>query len=305
MTSAACATSDTFDTTGARTTTRGSTTAGAPDIGADDIRADDIRLVVVDLDGTLLDGDGELPDGTIETIRSLRERGVDVAPASGRQHATIARLFDAVADDLVVIAENGAYVTRGGAEVSSHTLDLDWSRGVVGRARHLAGSGVDLGVVLCGKTSAWIERTDEAFLSVVERYYVRLRTTDDLMTVDDEVLKLAVHDFGDPTAVTGPDLAAFCAPQQVVVSGHHWVDVMGVGVHKGLAVRELQRALGITAAQTMAFGDYLNDLEMLEVAEHSYAMANANPRVLRAAAHVAPANTDDGVLRTLRDVFDL
>ncbi|TQM64134.1 HAD family hydrolase [Humibacillus xanthopallidus] len=264
-----------------------------------------IRLVVVDLDGTLLDGAGELPVDTIATIRTLRERGVDVAPASGRQHATIARLFSEVADDLVVIAENGAYVTRDGAEVSSHTLDLAWSRGVVEHARQLGGRGVDLGVVLCGKTSAWIERTDDAFLGEVERYYARLTMTDDLTRVDDEVLKLAVHDFGDPTAVTGPDLASFCAPQQVVVSGHHWVDVMGVGVHKGLAVRELQRALGITAAQTMAFGDYLNDLEMLGAAEHSYAMANAHPAVVEAARHVAPANTDDGVLRTLREVFAL
>lgn len=130
-------------------------------------------------------------------------------------------------------------------------------------------------------------------------------TTDDLTEVEDEVLKLAVHDFGDPTAVTGPDLAAFCAPQQVVDSGQHWVDVMGVGVHKGLAVRELQRVLGITPAQTMAFGDDLNDLEMLGVAEHSYAMANAHPEVLRAARRVAPVNTDDGVLHTLREVFAL
>ena len=62
---------------------------------------------------------------------------------------------------------------------------------------------------------------------------------------------------------------------------------------------------GITAAQTMAFGDYLNDLEMLRAVEHSYAMANAHPAVLRAARHVAPANTEDGVLATLREVFDL
>ena len=268
-------------------------------------RPDDIRLVVVDLDGTLLDGDGAMPAETVATIRALRDRGVAFAPASGRQHATIARLFSEVGSGLVVIAENGAYVTRDGAEVSSHTLDLDWARTVIERTRHLESRGVDLGVVLCGRSSAWIERTDDAFLAEVERYYARLGTTDDLTRVDDEVLKLAVHDFGDPTALTGPDLAAFCAPQQVVVSGHHWVDVMGVGVHKGLAVRDLQRALGITAGQTMAFGDYLNDLEMLEAAEHSYAMANAHPTVLGAARHVAPANTEDGVLRTLREVFDL
>ena len=280
-------------------------TAPTPIDRAPALSLDDIRLVVVDLDGTLLDGDGAMPAETVATIRALRQRGIVFAPASGRQHATIARLFSEVQDGLVVIAENGALVTRDGAEVSSHPLDLGWSRTVIERTRHLGGRGADLGVVLCGRSSAWIERTDDAFLAEVERYYARLSTTSDLTRVDDEVLKVAVHDFGDPTALTGPHLAAFCAPHQVVVSGHHWVDVMGAGVHKGLAVRDLQRELAITAAQTMAFGDYLNDLEMLEAAEHSYAMANSHPTVLGAARHVAPANTEDGVLRTLREVFDL
>lgn len=270
--------------------------------------APDIRLVVVDLDGTLLNGDGRLPAGMFEALAGLRARGIVFAPASGRQHATITRLFaedPEVAHGLVVIAENGALVTHGGEQVSLHPLDLGWTRGVVARARGLGDQGVDLGVVVCGSRSAWIERTDEAFLAEVERYYARLETTENLLTVEDEVLKVAVHDFGDPTVVTAPALAAFCAPQQVVVSGPHWVDIMGEGVHKGLAVRDLQRALGVSAAQTMAFGDFLNDLEMLRAAEHSWAMANAHPMIIETARHLAPANTDDGVLRTLRDVLHL
>jgi hypothetical protein len=265
----------------------------------------DVRLVVADLDGTLLDGDGRLPEGTTEVIRALRERGVAFAPASGRQHATIARLFDEVLDGLDVIAENGAYVTRDGVEVAAHTLDPEWVRSVLRFCRDLSARGADLGVVLCGKESAWVERTDDVFLREAERYYVRLATTADLTAVRDGVFKLAVHDFGDPTAFTAPALTDFCDPQPVVVSGRHWVDVMGSGVDKGLAVRDLQGALGVTPAQTMAFGDYLNDVEMLDAAEHSYAMANAHPGVLARARHRAPANTDGGVLATLRSVFAL
>ncbi|MCU1536541.1 MAG: hypothetical protein JWP82_892 [Humibacillus sp.] len=265
----------------------------------------DIRLVVVDLDGTLLDGQGALPAQTFAVMAALRERGIVLAPASGRQHATIERLFagSGSADDLVVIAENGALVTRGRERVSTHPLERVWARGVVQRARTLGDEGVDLGVVVCGAESAWIERTDPGFRTEVERYYARLSTTPDLSTVDDDVLKIAIHDFGDPEGVTAPVLARFCAPRQVVVSGAHWVDVMEVGVHKGLAVRDLQASLGITPGQTTAFGDFLNDLEMLGAAEHSYAMANAHPAILAAAAHVAPANTDDGVLRTIREVL--
>ena len=103
--------------------------------------APDIRLVVVDLDGTLLDGDGSMPADTFETIRALEARGIAFAPASGRQHETIVRQFSEVADSLVVIAENGAYVTRGGVEVSAHPLDLEGARDVVRHCRDLSERG--------------------------------------------------------------------------------------------------------------------------------------------------------------------
>jgi hydroxymethylpyrimidine pyrophosphatase-like HAD family hydrolase len=90
-----------------------------------------------------------------------------------------------------------------------------------------------------------------------------------------------------------------------VVSGEHWVDVMNSTANKGAALRGLQRALGITPAQTMVFGDYLNDLEMLDAADWSFAMANAHPEVVRRARHLAPSNNDNGVLRTISRVLGL
>ena len=55
----------------------------------------------------------------------------------------------------------------------------------------------------------------------------------------------------------------------------------------------------------LAFGDMPNDLPMLAWAGTAYAMANAHPTVLDAAAHVAPANDDDGVATVLAGVFGL
>ena len=91
----------------------------------------------------------------------------------------------------------------------------------------------------------------------------------------------------------------------VVVSGEHWVDVMNRTADKGAALRRLQRELGITPAQTMVFGDYLNDLQMLDAAEWSFAMENAHPDVIARARHLAPSNNDNGVLRTIARVLDL
>jgi hydroxymethylpyrimidine pyrophosphatase-like HAD family hydrolase len=54
---------------------------------------------------------------------------------------------------------------------------------------------------------------------------------------------------------------------------------MNKHTNKGNAIEKLQKSLNILPEQTMAFGDYLNDIEMLKNARYSYAMENAHPSV--------------------------
>ncbi|MFF9622394.1 Cof-type HAD-IIB family hydrolase [Streptomyces griseosporeus] len=278
--------------------------SAGPDPRPAEARAD-IRLVVTDMDGTLLDDAKKAPAGLAQALRLLRERGVLFCPASGRQYATLAREFEGVADGMVFIAENGTYVVRDGIELSSDPLAAGVAAGIAVAARQLAAGGADVGAVVCGKRSAYIERADEPFLAEVRKYYLNHRVVDDVTAVDDEIIKVALFAFGSAEHTVAPALAPFAATHQVVVSGEHWVDVMNRTANKGAAVRRLQRELGITPAQTMVFGDYLNDLEMLDTAEWSFAMANAHPEVVRRARHLAPSNNDNGVLRTLARVLDL
>ncbi|MFF8595369.1 Cof-type HAD-IIB family hydrolase [Streptomyces sp. NPDC015220] len=266
----------------------------------------DIRLIVTDMDGTLLDDAKRLPPGLWPTLAELRRRGVLFSPASGRQYATLAEQFAGADDGMVFIAENGAHVVRDGVELSSDPMDPAVVERLVLAVRDLAGRGADVGAVVCGKRSAYVERNDEPFLAEVRKYYVEHRIVADVTDVgDDDVVKVALFDFGSAERTTAPALAPFAATHQVVVSGEHWVDVMNRTANKGAALRRLQRDLGITAAQTLVFGDYLNDLEMLDAAEWSFAMANAHPEIIRRARHLAPSNNEDGVLRTVARLLDL
>lgn len=80
---------------------------------------------------------------------------------------------------------------------------------------------------------------------------------------------------------------------------------MDPATDKGAALRVLQRELGVIPAQTMAFGDHLNDLALLDAAEHSYAMDNAHPDVQASARHRAPSDAADEVVRVLRETLGL
>jgi Cof subfamily protein (haloacid dehalogenase superfamily) len=265
-----------------------------PDLGV----TPDVRLVAVDLDGSLLDDAKRIDPSFWRLLDALDERGIFLSPASGRAYPTLRRDFGR--DDLVYIAENGAYVMHHGREVSSDTVPWELASAVVDAMRRFAEGGADVGTVVCGKRSAYVERTDEAFLAQVAPYYAELAMVDDLGAVpDDEVLKVAVYDFGSAEHGAGPALAPLDGPVRVLVSQEHWVDVMSPTADKGHALAAVQRALGVTREQTMAFGDYLNDLGMLEAAAWSFAMDNAHPSVRAAARFVAPANNDNGVVRTV------
>lgn len=268
----------------------------APSTTGPDVR--DIRLIVADMDGTLLDGSGSVPDTFWPVLDRLRSRGIVFAVASGRQHAALAGIFGDVADELALIAENGAYVVRDGEEVSSSTVDPAVARHTVAVSRELS-KRFDIGLVWCGRHAAYVERQDRAFLAEAARFYTRIVCVDDLGEVTDRPLKFAVHDEAPATLGSREALAEALHPFRVVMSSERWMDIMDPAVNKGVAVRALQRSLGVGPDQTMAFGDYLNDLEMLAEATHSFAMDNAHPRVKALARHRAPSNGEHGVIREL------
>lgn len=273
--------------------------------------APDIRLIAVDMDGTLLDSTGQMPAGLASVLAQLQDRGICFCPASGRQfqrlHSQFAPFGD-VAADLVYLAENGAHAVGGDEPLFSATMDPDDARAVIHTARRLAASQPGINIVMSTIEAAYLESDSPAFVAEAASYYASRRQVSDLTDhVDAGVLKIAIHDVGDAEAHVAPTMDDFAAtrPLQAALSGAHWVDVLIEGVNKGTALDRIQQHLGITRAQTMVFGDYLNDLELIGAADWSYAMANAHPDILAAARHRAPSNDDSGVLQTIEDVLGI
>lgn len=253
-----------------------------------------IKLVAVDMDGTFLDGNGQIPDEAWGVIDQLQARGIKFVPASGRQFVTLREQFAALGE-IAIIAENGTVVMDGEEEIYSNVIDPAAVKTVIEAVREH--QDLDAGLVICGRRTAYVERNDEKFMQAVAPYYRAVKFVEDLSEVQDDIIKMAVN------VGTGQvqDMAdALEVPLQVVVSGTHWVDAMNNGVHKGLALGALQKELGISDDQTVVFGDYPNDLEMIKASTYSFAMANAHPEVAAAANFTAPANTEHGVLQVLR-----
>ena len=90
-----------------------------------------------------------------------------------------------------------------------------------------------------------------------------------------------------------------------VPSGFGAIDFIQKGMHKAWGLKQLLNHWDLNEANVMAFGDGDNDIELLRMASHSYAMENASPALLQVADQVAPHHKDQGVLTILEDYLGL
>ncbi|MGL5916197.1 MAG: HAD family hydrolase, partial [Culicoidibacterales bacterium] len=224
-----------------------------------------IRLIASDMDGTLLKANGQLPSDFAEVFANMQIQGVLFAAASGRQYYNLLEKFADYAQEMLFLAENGTLVMYKGEELYSHALPLTTARELIQRGRTVPNSCV----ILCGKTAAYVETSERRFIAEVEKYYARYEIVEDLLAVEDTVLKVTMCDFTSAQANSLPIFQDYVNDLQVSVSGEIWLDVTNQGANKGKAMTAIQSRFGIKFEETMVFGDFLNDLELMSSGYHS------------------------------------
>ncbi|EOV8091627.1 HAD family hydrolase [Vibrio parahaemolyticus] len=257
-----------------------------------------IKFIASDMDGTLLDQYGRLDPEFFDLFLQLEEQGILFSAASGRQYYSLRDTFAPIQERMLYVAENGTLVMYQDKELYSCTIEKSEIDAIVQTARDIEGTHL----VLCGKRSAYIETKDPKALEEFQKYYHRCEYVPDLLAVEDEFIKVAICHFEGSEELVYPTMKAkFDDTHQVVVSAKIWLDVMNAKASKGSAIKHLQETMNFTPAETMTFGDYLNDLEMLQVSEHSYAVANAHDEVKKIARFSAPSNQEAGVLKVIKE----
>ncbi|WP_346695649.1 HAD family hydrolase [Thermophilibacter mediterraneus] len=94
-----------------------------------------IKLIASDMDGTLLDERGQVPEETYELIRALRERGVHYVASSGRRYDTLRWFLEPVADEISYVASLGTQVFADGQLLDREASRRSPSCGSLRRAR--------------------------------------------------------------------------------------------------------------------------------------------------------------------------
>ncbi|PRA78541.1 HAD family hydrolase [Microbacterium sp. MYb66] len=262
-----------------------------------------MRLIATDLDGTLLDSSSAVTPRTRAALDAARHRGVHVVPVTARQPIGLRAIAADAAFEGWALCSNGAYAVHldDGRMLFAEELPADTIRTLAEALR----------ASIPGLLFASVREGGETF--VAQHGYAEIADLSDHKRDPatmggvplDQVLaapslKFVIrHPELAPAALFDTLRSLGLTGFEATLSGAPFVEVMAEGVTKATGLARLCAHLGIDRAEVVAFGDALNDVEMLRWAGHGVAMADAEPVVQDAADEVTGSNDGDGVAQVI------
>lgn len=275
---------------------------------SDKIRGERIHLVAVDMDGTALKSDGQVPPGTLEALKKWMENGGLVVPASGRTYGWIPQEILGLGVPYV-ISENGASV-------------IDTGTGkYIYESRIKLAEGLALLRYLLTENGQYYFQQDDRYYEGADRWgemerkhpYMALagfsrreRLTDLLGFLADkgeDIQKIGFMAFDEEAEnrvmACGKHFPGFT----VLKTGRMCLEFNRKGTSKGEALKYLCHCLCMDQEKVAAIGDSENDVEMLAWAGVGVAMGNAPKAVKEAADFVTKTNDEEGVAWALEHIL--
>lgn len=262
-----------------------------------------LQLLAVDLDGTLLRDDKSFDIQRFKEVKQgLIEDGTLVCIATGNSYHKIADYFDAEAMENVYFAvDNGNHLVYNGQTLMTQSIDYTDMLSIVDYLHTIDQSQI---VISTSRQSYFIDHKDE--LSKVVRFYnPNLNEIQDFTHISKEELiyKIALitqHSLTMNKTLVNQIKQKF-TEIQCMTSASNWIDIISKDGGKGAALQYLERQHDIDLAQTIGFGDSLNDLTMMMSVGYSVAMGNADPDLVKHCRYQIGNNNDQSVLSTLED----
>jgi Cof subfamily protein (haloacid dehalogenase superfamily) len=264
----------------------------------------DVRLLVLDIDGTIVDESNRVRDSVAQAVRSAQRRGVAVAIATGRLYQNSLLAYDSIGSTLPLICYEGALIRepktgfvhhhrpldrRVLAQVLEHTEPLG-GRGRVSVHFHVQG---DIYVSnLNGASVNYFARSQVEPIVVSDLRQLLNQSTTKVTVLSDDVQVIARISTG----LKDSDSRTQVKRDKSITL----LEAFHPTVNKRLAVSHLAEGImGLSPENVMAVGDDFTDIEMLRYAGIGVAMGNAPPAVKASADWITTTVEDDGVARAI------
>lgn len=261
-----------------------------------------IKLIATDMDGTFLDSNKRFDPEFIDIFYRLKERNIKFVIASGNQYYRLYQKFLPLSEQMYFIAENGSYIAEGSTELYCNTI----AAGDLEKIKQLLVTPNHLFVIICGRKGAYALLKDRRYENLIKIHYCNYQFVESFDEVDDEIMKVAIYDpnerIDEELKIIEPQLPESV---KVVTAGNMWMDIQNRDINKGIGMRFLQAIYEIEPDECMAFGDQMNDYELLQQVKYGYAMDNAVLPIKEIAYDIIGSNDEQGVLVKIKEVLNL
>lgn len=265
------------------------------------------KVIFLDIDGTLTEpGKNTPPDSAVEAVRRARNNGHIVVLCSGRNYGLLSPLLQFGFDGLIGSA--GGYIEYDGQVIYDCPMTSEQQSRVLSA---LQNNGVYY--IIEGKNHSY---SDNGFKKFLEHNICDSSNSELLRwqehVKNDQITRPMDEYKGEPiykVVFMSPGMERLQEPIQqfkeefyfciqdenasTIING----DLINKAFHKGTAVERLCEYLGIALADTIAFGDSMNDLEMLQTVAMSVCMGNGSQELMRFANEICPPINENGLYK--------
>ena len=273
-----------------------------------------MKVVAIDLDGTLLSEDLSIHEENVRAIRKAQQQGCIVSIATGRALFDAQNIIEKYGVNCPIIASNGAQIYVDNKKIDEQFMNPPITQPII---QWMNKENMYYQPYLSDK----IVVSDQGIHHLEEELY-ELVKQDPSFNKDHfcESIKVTIEQYGlqevrgtiHPTdydsivklMVVSPDInklkkakAYFNQLGGCVVSssGEFNLEIMSVGVDKGIGLHKLCDYYGTTMKNTIVIGDNLNDIPMFQVAGMGIAMGNAEEELIKIATFKTLSNNECGV----------
>jgi 5-amino-6-(5-phospho-D-ribitylamino)uracil phosphatase len=274
-----------------------------------------IRLLAVDIDGTLLNSRGRLPDAHRDALVDASARGVEVALVTGRSFHFTHPIAELLPIPLTLIVNNGALVKdRSGASVMRHLLDRDVARRVLAETHVHRESvaimfdrpiGDDMRQMIYEHMD-WSHPNRRGYFEK-NKAFIAQSAVPLADTLTEDPIQVMFNGSVAPMRALVASLRAMAIANRFSVAVTEYeardftlVDVNGAGCSKGSTLARWTASRGLTADEVMAVGDNLNDVEMLDFAGTAVVMGNATDAIKARGYAITGTNDNDGLAEAIK-----
>lgn len=249
------------------------------------------KIVFFDVDGTLFDSHNKIPQSTKDSIAALQQQGIKVAIATGRAPYNVTAISEELHVD-TVICYNGQYVIHEGEVIYRNPMSLTELK----QLQALTTANNHALVYAGADTLAFAEPHNEQVATALGIFGMAYPQIIKDFTDTNEIYQMLV--FADERFDKSYNDAF--ADYKFVRWHDQGMDVIPANGSKADGIQVLLEKLAIPLENTYAFGDGMNDYEMLRLVGHGIAMGNGKEPLKKVADYVTDHVDEDGIMKGLR-----